>query len=162
MGFPIIRANTDSRFPIMCANTDSELSLDGAHYRHGDSAPSAGAVVLAAVLLSLVPPEAGVYAEGWSAVPLLGLQLVTGAAAVVLLSLPRHSADGGWVVGATAWIGMNGSDRKAFLLAEGHSNEAIAYQVHVSERTVESHVSAISVPSAWLRTRRSTVTSEEA
>jgi len=29
------------------------------------------------------------------------------------------------------------------LLAEGHSNEAIAQQVHVSERTVESHVAAI-------------------
>ncbi|MGV8848534.1 MAG: response regulator transcription factor [Propionibacteriaceae bacterium] len=29
------------------------------------------------------------------------------------------------------------------LLAEGHSNEAIAQRVHVSERTVESHVAAI-------------------
>jgi DNA-binding NarL/FixJ family response regulator len=29
------------------------------------------------------------------------------------------------------------------LLAEGYSNEAIAQQVHVSERTVESHVAAI-------------------
>lgn len=29
------------------------------------------------------------------------------------------------------------------LLAQGHSNEAIALQIHVSERTVESHVAAI-------------------
>lgn len=74
----------------------------------------AGAVVLVAVVVSFVPPIVGVSEEGWPAVPSLVLQFLMAAAALVLVRIPDHRADGWWMVGATLLIGVGGLDQEAF------------------------------------------------
>ncbi|MGV8848533.1 MAG: sensor histidine kinase [Propionibacteriaceae bacterium] len=64
--------------------------------------------------VSFVPPIIAVYGEGWTSAPLLALQLLTAAAALVLLLIPDHRPDGWWMAGATAMIGIGAIDQPAF------------------------------------------------
>lgn len=74
----------------------------------------AGAAVLAAATLSFIPPVLGVQDVGWPAVPTLVLQLLTAAAALLLLRIPDHRPDGWWMAGATTFIGLSAIDQEAF------------------------------------------------
>lgn len=73
-----------------------------------------GVVVLAAATLSFVPPILGVQDEGWPVVPTLVLQLLTAAAALLLLRIPDHRSDDWWMAGATTFIGLSAIDQEAF------------------------------------------------
>jgi len=74
---------------------------------------AAGALLVGAGL-SFVPAIMGVHDDGWPAVPLLVLQLLTAAAALVLLRIPDSREDGWWMAGATALLGISAIDQEAF------------------------------------------------
>lgn len=70
--------------------------------------------------------------------------LVRVAAGSVALEPLVVSAMMGAASHADPLIRLSEQERRVLaLLAQGHSNESIAQQIHVSERTVESHVAAI-------------------